>query len=55
MSPKHSQPHERMMFDYLQEMSYAGPPESQDSALAALLKMTKKRTTEKIHLCPIVI
>ncbi|KAF1377560.1 hypothetical protein PFLUV_G00202060 [Perca fluviatilis] len=34
VSPEHSQPHERMMVDYLQEMSYAGPPESQDSTLA---------------------
>lgn len=33
VSPEHSQPHERMMVDYLQEMSYAGPPESQDSTL----------------------
>lgn len=35
VSPEHSQPHERMMVDYLQEMSYTGPPESQDSTLAA--------------------
>lgn len=33
-SPEHSQPHERMMVDYLQEMSYVGLPESQDCTLA---------------------
>lgn len=42
VSPEHSQPHERMMVDYLHEMSYAGPPESQDSTLATLLRMTQK-------------
>lgn len=35
VSPEHSQPHERMMVDYLQEMSRAGPPDSQDGALSA--------------------
>lgn len=34
VSPEHSQPHERMMVDYLQEMSRAGPPDSQDSTLS---------------------
>lgn len=33
-SPEHSRPHERMMVDYLQGMSRAGPPESQDNTLA---------------------
>lgn len=35
VSPEHSRPHERMMVDYLQEMSRAGPPDSQDSTLSA--------------------
>lgn len=34
VSPEHSEPHERMMVDYLQEMSYTDPPESQDSTLS---------------------
>lgn len=56
VSPEHSQPHERMMVDYLQEMSYAGPPESQDST-SALQSYTAEddweRRKKKIHLCPV--
>lgn len=35
VSPEHSQPHERMMVDYLQEMSDVAPPESPHSDTAA--------------------
>lgn len=56
-SPAHSRPHERMMVDYLQEMSYSGPPESQDNTLvqrSSTFQMTEgkngKLSREIIHL-----
>lgn len=47
--PEHSQPHERMMVDYLHEMSYMDPPESQDKTL--ILKIAGKHRREKSIFC----
>lgn len=55
--PAHSRPHETMMVDYLQEMSYAGPQESADNTLVQqsyTFQMTEgkkdKLSREIIHL-----
>ena len=53
--PEHSQPHERMMVDYLQEMSYIGPLESEDSTLGALLNTLRKEEEENPSLSCLLI